>query len=185
MNNNFPVRIGAVLVTIAALSAVVVSQLTSQRASLGGAPTVSVASLLGDRDLRPADPRFRPMALAVVNEAVEGTMGAAAKGSTFVKETVWRDYFQQHFVNIPAGAARGTTMRQLTPSEALFLQELFSSDLRKAGNVRITREGVQGSVLASELGTKPEDLMQRAKAAASRKSQWFHSAASSAGASGQ
>lgn len=184
MNKNIPARIGAILVSGAALSAVVVSQIAAQRTSPGTTPAVSVASLLGDRELKTSDARFRPMALAVVHEAVEGTMGAAAKGGTFVRQTVLRDYFQQHLISLPASAARGTAMRPVTVAEALFLQELFAGDLRKSGNVTITQDGVQGAVLASELGVKPEELMQRAKAAAARKSQWFDSAAKSAGASG-
>ena len=182
MNNNLPTRISVAIVTGAALSAIVLSQGSVDRAPAQPAPSVSVASLLGNQILHTNDERFRPVAMAVVHEAESGR---ASAGVTFVRETIYTDAFNKYLIVFPPSIARATPMRPLTPSEAVLLEELFSSDLHNANNVMITRNGINGVISARDLGVKVSDLAQKAKARATEKSQWYNNAAKSAGPEGQ
>jgi hypothetical protein len=163
----------------AALSAVVLSQISGERIQPIAEPNSSVASLLGNQVLKSDDPRFRPVAMALLNEASSGEAQRGAISSVVFRQTVLNDYINRYVFRFPA-SVRAEQMRSLTPSEILFLEELFSQDLRKANRISITRTGFNGTVEPNDVGIRAADLVNRAKARAAKKSE-FYSAAAKAG----
>ncbi|MFI5385940.1 MAG: hypothetical protein ACHQ50_07450 [Fimbriimonadales bacterium] len=165
-------RLGIALVSGVALASIVLSQVAF--AQRGRNPSSGVSALIGRGSIRPSDDRFQPAAAMFLNEASKATPG---KGGTFVSQTVMVDAFDRYLINIPARMARGEQMRPLTPSETLVLEELFSSDLSKSRSIEVNENGIQGTVSPRDLGMKPQQIMDKARARGMQKSQWYQQAA--------
>lgn len=180
LKSKITTRLSVALVMGAALSAVVLSQISGERVQARAETSSSVASLLGNQVLKSDDPRFRPVAMALMNEA-SGEAQRGSVSSVIFRQTVVTDYINRYVFHFPA-SMRAEPMRSLTPSEILFLEELFSQDLRKANRISITRTGINGSIEPNDVGVRAADIASRAKARAAKKSE-FYSAAAKAGIS--
>ena len=175
-------KLGIGLVTCAALSAIVFSQVAY--AKQRGGTTSGVSELVGRSRIRPDDPRFQPAAMMFVNEA-EGFGSAAQKGGIIIVKTMRWDVFDHWFIVIPPNA-RGAQVRPLTPSELLVMEELFSRDLSNARDLEVNGDGISGKVTLRDLKSAPtaskgvpqsEEMMEKTKARGAQKSEWYRKAA--------
>jgi hypothetical protein len=172
--------LGITLVTGLAISAVVMSQVAFAQDRENRDSAAGVTALIGRNRIRPSDDRFQPAASMIVNEAEAGRLIAGNKAVVVFKQKIMADWIDRYVLILDSrGApAGGGGMRQLTPAEALVLEELFSHDLSKARGIEINEHGIEGAVTPRDLGTMGPQLLQRAKAHGLERSQWYSKAAS-------
>ncbi len=173
-------RLGIAVVFGAAISTIVLSQLGDSGRQQSN--SVGVSSLLGNDSLQSGDRRFRPVAIAIVNEAANESRVATKKGGTVISETVLTDYFQKYIYKIPASRTGQFPVRPLTPAEALFLEELFSNELGRGAEVTISQNGINGGVAPKDISMKANELRARARARGTQLSQWYETGAKEIGA---
>ncbi len=173
-------RIGIAVVFGAAISTIVLSQLGESGRLQSN--SVGVTSLLGNDTLQSGDRRFRPVAMAVLNEAANDSRVATKKGGTVISETVLTDYFQKYIYKIPASRSSQFPIRPLTPAEALFLEELFTNELGRAAEVTISQNGINGIVAPKDISVKSYELRAKAKARGTQLRQWYETGAREIGA---
>ncbi|MFI5385938.1 MAG: hypothetical protein ACHQ50_07440 [Fimbriimonadales bacterium] len=180
MLNALTNKVGVALVTGAAITAIVLSQVAfAQRGDRNSASGVS--SLIGRGTIRPNDDRFQPAAAMVLHEAAGGSDPAGLRGKTIFTRTIASDWINETVWHIPSRLARGEQMRPLTPSETLLMEELFSNDLSKSRGIEVNGDGIQGSVSPRDLGMKPQQIMEKARARGMQRSQWYQQAAAGLG----
>lgn len=163
-------RFGVMLVFGAAITGIVTSQLAYSQAHEGGES--GFAALVGRTSIRPSDKRFQPAAAALMSQSDLGR-GGRLEGGNFIDRYVLRDFFDRYLVSLPNSAARGAKMRTMTAGEALFIETLFSSDLKGARNAQITEDGFEGSLTPRETGLNAKELVAKAKALGVQKSQQY------------
>ncbi|MFI5385939.1 MAG: hypothetical protein ACHQ50_07445 [Fimbriimonadales bacterium] len=176
MTNTISNRLGIALVSGVALTGIVLSQIAfAQRGERNA--TSGISALIGRGGIRASDDRFQPAAAMVINAASGGGGTAGLRGGVYFDKTMTRNWIDHTLFWIPSSAARGGEMRPLTPSEALLMEELFSKDLSKVRGIEVNENGIQGSVSPRDLGMKPEQLTEMARARAKARLDWYQQAA--------
>src|SRR5689334_2086493 len=163
LNSN---RLAIAGVTGLALTAIVFSQLAFAQGR-NDRNTSGVSDLIGRSRIRPGDARFQPAALMVINEATFGD-ASSMRGRWVFSETIASDYINRTIIRLPDRLGRagrpGGDMRPLTPSEALLMEELFSTDLSNVRGIDVSGDGIEGNVSPRDLRIKSQDLMSKARA---------------------
>lgn len=169
-------KLGVGIVVCVAIGAIVLSQLAfaQQRAS----KLQAAAQFVGTGKVGPDDARFEPAALMFVNEAANSPVANLQAG---FYQTILNGDVTVRIAAATSPEGNGAKMRPLTPSEALFLEELFSHNLAGAKGLAIDARGVSGTVTSRDLRMRPGQLVQMAKARGMRKSRWYAGAAGGLG----
>ena len=171
-------KLGVALVTCGAISSIMLSQGAFAQ---GEGSETGFATLVGRDPIRSSDPRFQPVASLVVSESTERA-ASGAKAQVFFTRYIVTNYIDRYLISSGMrGGGRSEAPRELTASEALLLEELFTHDLGKARSAEITNDGFSGAVRPQDLDLSAQEVMAKAKARGAAKSSWYDKGAKELG----